>query len=408
MLHSPSEFFLRTLTLTRGEACCPPSPLFSFFFFFFFFLQMYFMSPSLLTLPVMQPPPPPTKSHILFCPRALCVTVHAASLYITDISFLCHENVLRHTPGSLDVFHSGGFKAGIIDIRSEIGSEGFKPVFFLLSLLSAAPKMDNGSADKGAKSQTPGAKTTPRTSVQPDAQSGQSSPGTPKSPASQAKAAAEANKVKKVAVVRSTPKSPGSLKGRPPAPLAAAAPMPDLKGVKSKIGSTDNIKHQPGGGKVQILDKKVDLSNVQARCGSKDNIKHTPGGGKVQIVHKKIDLSNVQSKCGSKVNIRHKPGGGNIEIKNEKLEFKVQSKIGSLDNIGHVPGGGQRKIESHKLSFRETAKARTDHGAEIVSLEESPQQLSTVSSSGSINMADSPQLSTLADQVSASLAKQGL
>lgn len=200
----------------------------------------------------------------------------------------------------------------------------------------------------GAKSQTPGAKTTPRTSVQPDAQSGQSSPGTPKSPASQAKAAAEANKVKKVAVVRSTPKSPGSLKGRPPAPLAAAAPMPDLKGVKSKIGSTDNIKHQPGGGKVQILDKKVDLSNVQARCGSKDNIKHTPGGGKVQIVHKKIDLSNVQSKCGSKVNIRHKPGGGNIEIKNEKLEFKVQSKIGSLDNIGHVPGGGQRKREKGK------------------------------------------------------------
>lgn len=66
------------------------------------------------------------------------------------------------------------------------------------------------------------------------------------------------------------------------------------------------------------------------------------------------------------------------------------------------------QIESHKLNFRETAKARTDHGAEIVSLEDSPHQLSTVSSSGSINMTDSPQLSTLADQVSASLAKQGL
>ncbi|XP_041819287.1 microtubule-associated protein tau isoform X2 [Chelmon rostratus] len=294
----------------------------------------------------------------------------------------------------------------------------------------------------GAKSQTAGAKTSARTSAGPDAQSGQSSPGTPKSPSSQvlsAKAAAEANKVKKVAVVRSTPKSPGSLKSRPPAPLAAAAPMPDLKNVKSKIGSTDNLKHQPGGGKVQILDqkvdysnvqskcgskgnmkhvpgggnvqildKKLDLTNVQARCGSKDNLKHTPGGGKIQIVHKKIDLSSVTSKCGSKDNIRHKPGGGNIEIKNEKLEFKVQSKIGSLDNIGHVPGGGQRKIETHKLTFREGAKARTDHGAEIVSLEDSPHQLSTVSSSGSINMADSPQLSTLADQVSASLAKQGL
>ncbi|XP_039472362.1 microtubule-associated protein tau isoform X6 [Oreochromis aureus] len=294
----------------------------------------------------------------------------------------------------------------------------------------------------GAKSQTPGAKTSARTAAQPDARSGQSSPGTPKSPASQsnsAKSGAEANKVKKVAVVRSTPKSPGSLKSRPPAPLAAAVPLPDLKNVRSKIGSTENIKHQPGGGKVQILDqkldfsnvqskcgskdnikhvpgggnvkiveKKLDLSNVQSRCGSKDNLKHTPGGGKVQIVHKKIDLSNVTSKCGSKDNIHHKPGGGNIEIKNEKLEFKVQSKVGSLGNISHVPGGGQKKIESHKLNFRETAKARTDHGAEIVSLEDSPHQLSTVSSSGSINMTDSPQLSTLADQVSASLAKQGL
>uniref|UniRef100_A0A3Q1I0G6 Microtubule-associated protein n=2 Tax=Anabas testudineus TaxID=64144 RepID=A0A3Q1I0G6_ANATE len=213
----------------------------------------------------------------------------------------------------------------------------------------------------GAKAQTAGAKTPARTAVQSandkkpptakkekDATSGQSSPGTPKSPSSQALSAAEANKVKKVAVVRSTPKSPGSLKGRPPAPLAAAAAMPDLKNVRSKIGSTDNIKHQPGGGKVQILDKKLDLTNVQARCGSKDNIKHTPGGGKVQIVHKKIDLSNVTSKCGSKSNIHHKPGGGNIEIKNEKLEFKVQSKVGSLDNIGHVPGGGLRKREKGK------------------------------------------------------------
>ncbi|KAM6896947.1 uncharacterized protein FYW49_018337 [Xenentodon cancila] len=330
-------------------------------------------------------------------------------------------------------------------------------------------KSQTQGAKPSAKAQPASAKKPPTPKTEKDAKSGQSSPGTPKSPASQALSAAEANKVKKVAVVRSTPKSPGSLKTRSPAPLAAA-PMPDLKNVRSKIGSTENIKHQPGGGrvqildqkadfssvqskcgskdnikhvpgggKVQILDKKLDLSNVQARCGSKDNLKHTPGGGKVQIVekkldlssvqsrcgskdnikhvpgggniqivHKKIDLSNVTSKCGSKVNIRHKPGGGNIEIKNEKLEFKVQSKIGSLDNIGHVPGGGQKKIESHKLSFRETARARTDHGAEIVSLEDSPQQLSTVSSSGSINMADSPQLSTLADQVSASLAKQGL
>lgn len=64
--------------------------------------------------------------------------------------------------------------------------------------------------------------------------------------------------------------------------------------------------------------------------------------------------------------------------------------------------------------FREQAKARTDHGADIVvkspcmSAEGSPRPLSKVSSSGSINMNESPQLSTLADQVTASLAKQGL
>lgn len=56
--------------------------------------------------------------------------------------------------------------------------------------------------------------------------------------------------MKKVAVVRTPPKSPGSLRSR--APIAPVAPLPDLKNVKSKIGSTENIKHQPGGGKVSL------------------------------------------------------------------------------------------------------------------------------------------------------------
>ncbi|XP_077062337.1 uncharacterized protein mapta isoform X14 [Siphateles boraxobius] len=206
--------------------------------------------------------------------------------------------------------------------------------------------------------------------------SGHNSPGTSKSPASKAaggKPPSTGNEIKKIAVIRSTPKSP---KNRSPTSLSAAAPLPDLKNVRPKVGSTDNLKHQPGGGRVQILDQKVDFSNVQAKCGSKanlkhmpgggnvkildqkvdfsnvqskcgskDNVKHVPGGGNVQILHKKIDLSNVQSKCGSKDNLRHKPGGGNIEIRSEKLDFKAQSKIGSLDNIKHVAGGGSRRRE---------------------------------------------------------------
>ncbi|XP_067570547.1 microtubule-associated protein tau isoform X4 [Pseudorca crassidens] len=272
---------------------------------------------------------------------------------------------------------------------------------------------------------TPTQKTTPSPKTPPGTgesgksgdRSGYSSPGSPGTPGSRSRTPSlptpPTREPKKVAVVRTPPKSPSAAKNRL---QTAPGPMPDLKNVKSKIGSTENLKHQPGGGKVQIINKKLDLSNVQSKCGSKDNIKHVPGGGSVQIVYKPVDLSKVTSKCGSLGNIHHKPGGGQVEVKSEKLDFKerVQSKIGSLDNITHVPGGGHKKIETHKLTFRENAKAKTDHGAEIVykspvvSGDTSPRHLSNVSSTGSIDMVDSPQLATLADEVSASLAKQGL
>ncbi|KAM6169258.1 microtubule-associated protein 4-like [Rhynchocyon petersi] len=160
---------------------------------------------------------------------------------------------------------------------------------------------------------------------------------------------------------------------------------PDLKNVRSKIGSTENIKHQPGGGrakveekteaaatarkpepntvtktagpiasaqkppagKVQIVSKKMNYSHIQSKCGSKDNIKHVPGGGNVQIQNKKVDISKVSSKCGSKANIKHKPGGGDVKIESQKLNFKekAQAKVGSLDNVGHLPAGGAVKTE---------------------------------------------------------------
>uniref|UniRef100_K7FWR4 Microtubule-associated protein n=1 Tax=Pelodiscus sinensis TaxID=13735 RepID=K7FWR4_PELSI len=153
---------------------------------------------------------------------------------------------------------------------------------------------------------------------------------------------------------------------KPPRP-ASSVSAPDLKNIRSKIGSTDNIKHQPGGGRVQIVSKKANYSHVQSKCGSKDNIKHVPGGGNVQIPSKKVDISKVSSKCGSKTNIKHKPGGGDVKIENQKLNFKekAQAKVGSLDSAGHAPAGGTAKIESHTLTFREAAPARTDHGADL-------------------------------------------
>ncbi|KAM8758521.1 microtubule-associated protein 4 isoform 16-T16 [Rhynchonycteris naso] len=160
---------------------------------------------------------------------------------------------------------------------------------------------------------------------------------------------------------------------------------PDLKNVRAKVGSTENIKHQPGGGrakveekteaaaaarkpepnavtktagpgasaqkppagKVQIVSKKLNYSHIQSKCGSKDNIKHVPGGGNVQIQNKKVDISKVSSKCGSKANLKHKPGGGDVKIESQKLNFKekAQAKVGSLDNVGHLPAGGAVKTE---------------------------------------------------------------
>ncbi|XP_016527781.1 microtubule-associated protein 2-like isoform X15 [Poecilia formosa] len=247
---------------------------------------------------------------------------------------------------------------------------------------------------------------------------------------------------KKVAVIRTPPKSPSSVQRQL---KVINQPLPDLKNVKSKVGSTANLKHQPKGGQVQILSEKLDFTHVQSKCGSKDNLKHTPkgghvmipsvkldfshvqskcgsldkvhhaaGGGNVQIQTKKIDLSHITAKCGSMSNIHHRPGGGNIRIENVKLDFKdkAHAKVGSLDNASHMPGGGNVMIESHKLSFRETAKARVDHGAEIIITHspgvETGGTSPRLSSAGSINMMESPQLSTLAQDVTAALAKQGL
>ncbi|XP_054172118.1 microtubule-associated protein tau isoform X13 [Homo sapiens] len=286
----------------------------------------------------------------------------------------------------------------VSSVTSRTGSSGAKEMKLkgadgktkIATPRGAAPPGQKGQANATRiPAKTPPAPKTPPSSGEPPKsgdRSGYSSPGSPGTPGSRSRTPSlptpPTREPKKVAVVRTPPKSPSSAKSRL---QTAPVPMPDLKNVKSKIGSTENLKHQPG-------------------------------GGKVQIVYKPVDLSKVTSKCGSLGNIHHKPGGGQVEVKSEKLDFKdrVQSKIGSLDNITHVPGGGNKKIETHKLTFRENAKAKTDHGAEIVykspvvSGDTSPRHLSNVSSTGSIDMVDSPQLATLADEVSASLAKQGL
>ncbi|XP_013995800.2 microtubule-associated protein 4 isoform X5 [Salmo salar] len=128
-----------------------------------------------------------------------------------------------------------------------------------------------------------------------------------------------------------------AMERKPPVPRAPRtprpinAPLPDLKNVRSKIGSTDNMKYQSTGGKV----------STAGGSQSKD------GQGKVQIQHKKVDLSKVTSKCGSKDNIKHKPGvsttgGGDVKIE-AKANGNGKPKVGSMDNIGLEAEDGQNK-----------------------------------------------------------------
>ncbi|KAJ3611536.1 hypothetical protein NHX12_021551 [Muraenolepis orangiensis] len=100
--------------------------------------------------------------------------------------------------------------------------------------------------------------------------------------------------------------------------------------VRSKIGSADNLKPQPGGGKV----------SQNRGASSKD-----PSQGKV--LNKKVDLSKVTSKCGSKDNMKHKPGGGDVKIESHKVNFKdkAQSKVGSMENLVGAPGKGEGNQE---------------------------------------------------------------
>nr|XP_029132495.1 microtubule-associated protein 4-like isoform X3 [Labrus bergylta] len=244
---------------------------------------------------------------------------------------------------------------------------------------SSANAASKAAANKNEKNESKtGEAKKPKTAARPR-------PVSSTTPASQAAstngdAAHRRRVITKPPVPKQTP-----MEKKPPVPRAPRtprpinAPTPDLKNVRSKIGSIDNIKYQPGGGKVsstpnnktsdpsnpaakarvQVVHKKLDFSHVTSRCGSKDNIKHVPGGGKVQILNKKVDVSKVTSKLGSKDNMKYKPGGGDVKIESHKLNIKAKSKVGSMDNIG--PGNGQ--TNGHKEEKTEEKTSSPPSGA---------------------------------------------
>lgn len=55
------------------------------------------------------------------------------------------------------------------------------------------------------------------------------------------------------------------------------------------------------------------------------------------------NLREVRSKIGSLSNASHKPGGGQVKIENKKLEFNVSSRI-AAKNDAYMPRGGDKKV----------------------------------------------------------------
>ncbi|XP_029774876.1 microtubule-associated protein 4 isoform X13 [Suricata suricatta] len=125
-------------------------------------------------------------------------------------------------------------------------------------------------------------------------------------------------------------------------PRSSGTPSSDKKPTSAKPSSS-----APKLSRLSTNASTPDLKNIRSKVGSTENMKHQPGGGRVQIQNKKVDISKVSSKCGSKANIKHKPGGGDVKIESQKLNFKekAQAKVGSLDNVGHLPAGGAVKTE---------------------------------------------------------------
>ncbi|KAK0157447.1 hypothetical protein PV328_011191 [Microctonus aethiopoides] len=179
-----------------------------------------------------------------------------------------------------------------------------------------------------------------------------------------------------------------------------AAPSPNLKTVRSKIGSLDNTSYKPGGGKVKIENRKLDFSkaqpkiaakndkyapsggdkkitqvklqwNAKPKVGSLDNATYKPGGGDKKIETVKLDFKDkAKPKVGSKDNAKHVPGGGTVKstvtppktpqelmnnIETQKIEIKAESKVGSMDNMKHKPGGGDKKIFNDRDYLRQTS-----------------------------------------------------
>ncbi|XP_015795648.1 microtubule-associated protein tau [Tetranychus urticae] len=112
------------------------------------------------------------------------------------------------------------------------------------------------------------------------------------------------------------------------------------------------------------LAKGPDLKNVRSKIGSLQNVKHRPSQGEKKVITQKLEWQ-AKPRIGSLDYVKHKPAGGEVKIENKKLEWKAKSKIGSLDNVKHKPGGGQVNIFDEKYARSSTGGRSPSDGRSI-------------------------------------------
>ena len=57
------------------------------------------------------------------------------------------------------------------------------------------------------------------------------------------------------------------------------------------------------------------------------------------------NLKQVRSKIGSLDNAAYKPGGGEVKIESRKLEWKTTARTSNF-NDGYTPKGGDKKVKN--------------------------------------------------------------
>lgn len=85
------------------------------------------------------------------------------------------------------------------------------------------------------------------------------------------------------------------------------------------------------------------------------------------------NLKVVRSKIGSLENATHKPGGGNIKIETKKLDIKAAPRIAARNDT-YVPGGGDKKV-SNRCNWCSSSQTNNPHRSDVGVLDSKRQRL---------------------------------